>query len=518
MTTSPRHWTLPVSPDSVRVLTNGYQSWSEAELRPLTDMQPHALFQWMIDQGQDPAFPPSGKAGVWRSHTLMALIRPDGGGWVGCQQDATRTFAHWEARAAGDMVELTCTLEGPEVEVAFEETGNVQETLERLSARLGQNMGARTPAPLRVWCSWYSYFRDVTLDAMLKNARLARQHDLPFDVFQLDDGFQADLGDWLDPDPRFGGHARDLPAHLRELGFRAGLWLAPFLVGPQSKLRAEHPEWLLQGEDGTPLLLGLNWGGPYHALDTTHPGAQDWLRHLAATLRAWGYDYLKIDFLYAASHPGRRHDTDVSRAEAYRMGLQALRDGLGEDGFLLGCGAPLAASIGIVDAMRTGPDVTPFWDDEARRVLLADGSVPSARSALHTTLTRWYQHTWYQPDPDVMIARRELSLLNDHERGALLGLLDVIGGLRASSDPIHMLDSAGLDLLRRSLEISAPDRPLTLTQSFGGAVTHFARGTFNLQDVPAGTLARHSYSAEPAADDDLPSQHVAADLRDGARA
>ncbi|AZI44526.1 alpha-galactosidase (plasmid) [Deinococcus psychrotolerans] len=497
MTTPHHHWTLDVHPSELRVLTNGYQSWSEAELRPLTETQTRASLEWMIDQGQDPAFPPSGEAGVWRSHSLLALIRPGGGGWVGAQLDAAHTFAHWEVRAAGEQVLVTCTLEGPDVAVAWEETSNVIGTVERLSAQLGQSMHARTPAPLRVWCSWYSYYRSVTLDNMLDNARLAKQHGLPFDVFQLDDGFQADLGDWTEPSEQFGGHAKDLPAELRKLGFRAGLWLAPFLVGPNSKLFAAHPDWLLKNRSGTPLLFGHNWGGQYAALDTTHPEVLVWLRELAATCRAWGYDYLKVDFLYAASHPGVRHDPSVSRAEAYRRGIQALREGLGDDGFLLGCGAPLSASIGVMDAMRTGPDVAPYWDDEARRMLLGDGSVPCSRNALHTALSRWYQQTWYQPDPDVMIARRERSLLSDDERGALLGMLDVIGGLRASSDPVEMLDEAGLSLLRQSLEISTPDRPLTLTESHGGAVTHFSRGTFNLQETPADRVQPHSYRPNP---------------------
>ena len=386
MTTPEHRWTLDIHPAALRVLTSGYQSWSEAELRPLTDTQTRASLEWMIQQGQDPAFPPSGEAGVWRSHSVIALIRPDGGGWVGAQLEATQTFAHWEARAAGEQVSVTCTLEGPPVDVAWEETGDVIAALERLSAELGVRMQARTPPPLRVWCSWYSYYRSVTLENMLENARLARQHDLPFDVFQLDDGFQADLGDWFDASETFGGHARDLPAELKKLGFRAGLWLAPFLVGPQSRLFAQHQNWLLKDEGGSPLLFGHNWGGQYAALDTTNSEVLTWLRELSATCREWGYDYLKLDFLYAAAQPGVRYDSSISRAGAYRMGLQALRDGLGEDGFLLSCGAPLAGSTGLVDAMRTGPDTAPYWDDEARRVLLGDGSVPCARNALHTAL------------------------------------------------------------------------------------------------------------------------------------
>ncbi|MFC4425230.1 glycoside hydrolase family 36 protein [Deinococcus navajonensis] len=491
------NWTIEAEPNTLRVLVSGYQSWSEAELRPLTALQAVPLMPWRHEQGHDPAFLPSGEAGRWRSHTLIALVRPDGGGWVGCAGDATRTFTHWEARMEDQSVQVSCTQEGPEVPVFWEATTDVITTVEALSARLGEHMRARTPPPLRVWCSWYSYYREVTLEAMLENARHARAKSLTFDVFQLDDGFQSDLGDWTLPSAHFGGHARDLPAALNDLGFAAGLWLAPFLVGPSSRLAAERPDWLLRDPHGRPLLAGHNWGGPYHALDTTHPEALEWLRELAATVREWGYTYLKLDFLYGAALPGVRHDPTVGRAQAYRMGLQALRDGAGEDAFLLGCGAPLASSIGLVDAMRTGPDVAPFWDDESRRVWLGDATGPSARNALHTALSRWYQHTWYQPDPDVVIARRELSLLSAAERHALAGMLDVIGGLRASSDPIAMLDEEGLALLRTALHLSVPDRPTTLTGSFGGAVTHFRRGRFNLLDQAQQGLAAHSYLSEP---------------------
>lgn len=99
-----RCWTISADPSSLLVLTNGYQSWSDSELRPLTDTPLHASLPWMIDQGQDPLFPPFGQAGVWRSHGLIALIRPDGGGWVGCALDLTRSFAHWEARIEADRL------------------------------------------------------------------------------------------------------------------------------------------------------------------------------------------------------------------------------------------------------------------------------------------------------------------------------------------------------------------------------------------------------------------------------
>lgn len=486
-------WTLDLDPAETRVLVNGFQSWSEAELQPLTAKQAVPLMAWRHQQGHDPAFLPSGEAGVWRSHTLLALVRPDGGGYVGCSLDESRSFAHWEARATGTQVGVSLKVEGPAVPVVWTETADVISTLEQLSAQLGQHMQARTPVPLRVWCSWYSYYRSVTLGDMLANAQLARDKNLPFDVFQLDDGFQADLGDWTLPSSHFGGHASELPAGVGKLGYAAGIWLAPFLAGPESDLFRTHPDWMLRGDDGLPLPTGHNWGGGYYSLDTTHPEVLDWLRDLARTVVGWGYTYLKLDFLFAGALPGVRHDPSKTRAEAYRMGLAALREGAGMDTFLLLCGAPLAVSIGIADAMRTGPDVAPLWDDDSRRLWLYDATGPSARNAVHTALSRWYQHAWYQPDPDVMIARRELSLLNDTERHTLVGLLDVVGGLRASSDPIGLLGDEGLTLLRRALEISTPDRPTTLAASLGGAVTHFTRGSFNLTDAPQNGIAAHGY-------------------------
>ncbi len=392
---------------------------------------------------------------------------------------------------------LTYTFEGDgdgEARLAFSD--DPVTLVEELAAAMGGRMNARTPAPLRVWCSWYSYYRNVTLPDMLDNARRAREQDLPFDVFQLDDGFQAAIGDWLEPSAHFRGHARDLPARLTELGFTAGLWLAPFIARPESELYRAHPDWFIRDEAGGPVNCGDNWGGPYFGLDATREDVQDWLEHLARTVTAqWGYRYLKLDFLFAGAMPGRRA-RDVSRAEAYRTGLAALRRGAGDDTFILGCGAPLAASVGLVDAMRTGPDVAPLWDDYARRLWLHDSTGPAARNAVVTSLARWYQHRWYQPDPDVMIARRELSLLNDDERGALLGLLDVVGGLRASSDPLHMLGERDLDLLRASLRVTTPDRPVDLRDHGGVTVTRFTRGRFNMSDLPMDGVPAHAFTGE----------------------
>ena len=48
-----------------------------------------------------------------------------------------------------------------------------------------------------------------------------------------------------------------------------------------------------------------------------------------------------------------------SSAPAYRSGIELIREAIGEDAYLLGCGAPLLPSSGLFDAMRVSPDTAP---------------------------------------------------------------------------------------------------------------------------------------------------------------
>jgi alpha-galactosidase len=78
------------------------------------------------------------------------------------------------------------------------------------------------------WCSWYHYFGDLTWDDVVGNVGTARKlgRAFPIDVFQVDDGYQQDIGDWTAAKPGYptlDGLAR---AITRE-GFRAGIWTAP---------------------------------------------------------------------------------------------------------------------------------------------------------------------------------------------------------------------------------------------------------------------------------------------------
>ena len=223
----------------------------------------------------------------------------------------------------------------------------------------------------RVWCSWYQYYTQVTESDIAENLDAMAAHKLPIDVVQIDDGYQRNLGDWLDPSDRFDDLAA-LIARIRDAGRRAGIWVAPFLVGECSKLASEHPEWLLPGADP-----GRNWDQQLHALDAGQPAVQQHLHHVFTTLAALGIDYFKLDFCYAGALKGSTR-TATESIGAYRSGLELIREAVGPEAYLVGCGAPTLASVGLVDAMRVSPDTASYVDpassDLSRQVSAAQCS------------------------------------------------------------------------------------------------------------------------------------------------
>jgi alpha-galactosidase len=316
---------------------------------------------------------------------------------------------------------------------------------------LGRQMGAlgwrHVPSG---WCSWYYYFGGVSEQAVLENLEFlhAHRHELPLEYIQVDDGYQADIGDWTTTNDKFPHSLAWLAERIHQRGFKAGLWLAPFLGASTSALYREHPEWMVRDGDGRPVVAIRNWGEECYALDCTHPGAQAWLRRLAKTLVGqWRFDYLKLDFIYAGAVEGVRYDRQATRAQAYRRGLEAIRRGA-SDAFILGCGAPLGPSIGLVNAQRIGPDVAPYWRLSGELVppeVTAVNrqpveSLPACENAIRNVLTRLWTHDrlWLN-DPDCLLVRDSETALSLDEVRSLATAIALSGGMVVLSDAMPKL-------------------------------------------------------------------------------
>jgi len=215
-------------------------------------------------------------------------------------------------------------------------------------------------------------------------------------------------------------------------------------------LYRQHRDWLLQDPDGKLVPAGFNWGEPLYALDTTHPEALAWLAALMKQVRAWGFDYLKLDFLYAGALPGVRH-TALPREAAYRQGLKVMREAMGEDAYFLTCGAPIIPSLGLCDALRIGPDVAGEWESYRDAQLLYNPTTPGTKNAIRTTVNRLWLGPLAAADPDVAYFRSQQVTLNTEQK-QLLQDLALVCNFKATSDLPQWLRANEREQLRAFLE------------------------------------------------------------------
>ena len=172
-----------------------------------------------------------------------------------------------------------------------------------------------------------------------------------------------------------------------------------------------------------------------------------WITEVFSTMHSWGYDFFKIDFIFAGALTGKRY-RDVAPIAAYRDALGSIRNAIG-DSYLLGCGAPILPSVGLVDAMRISPDTAPSYLPEG-----GDMCKPGIASAILTGRGRAFQQgRFWINDADDLIARPEVE-----RREEWADHVGRFSGLRGSSDRIAALDEWGLETTRRLLSES-PTEP-----------------------------------------------------------
>jgi alpha-galactosidase len=459
----------------LRVLRHGYQSWSRTAVATLGEDADPSTTPGSLEmvQGIHHADQRTAAAGELRSEWLTVLADEGdevvvAGFVAACEHDGTWRLAPTDDRGAELTAEAflgDATIDAGELRPLhpFDITrgDDAPTLLDQWARGAGAIAGARTTAPYQVgWCSWYHYFHGVTEDHLRSN--LARAADWPFDVFQLDDGYQAAIGDWLETNDKFPSDLATLADTIASAGRRPGIWLAPFIVAPDSRVATDHPEWLARFDDGKPLwgMFNPEWGGGrdgvMYALDTTLPEVLAHLERTAHALVDAGFTYLKLDFTFAPSFDGVWHDRRSTPAQRVRAGYDAIRRGAGNDTFVLGCGAPLSHVVGVVDGNRIGPDVAPSWErGEGNLTLPGYGDVePATLHAWIDTLTRSFMHRrlWLN-DPDCLMLRSDETAMSPAAIETWARAVAVSGGMALVSDDLALLDDGARALLDQIVTI-----------------------------------------------------------------
>ena len=291
-----------------------------------------------------------------RAYTEFELRKPEQGGAdalasfrADCVYDAPVTLAPGE-KLKSETVYLAVTESDPLL------------GLERfaMGEALWNNKRNTPPFIPHGWDSWSAkYHTDINEASMLAelDAEATKLKRYGWTHFALDAGWERMKGDWEANPEKFPHGMKFIADEIHKRGMTASLWIDPFTVDKNAPIAKEHPEWLVK-----PGGAGLMIVGDKLILDPTAPGAEDYIRGLARKICGeWGFDGLvEADFVYHFLLAEGYHDKSVTKIEAFRKGMLALKEGAGEGKFIMSM-TPQPVNGAIVNGIRTGHDCDPVW-------------------------------------------------------------------------------------------------------------------------------------------------------------
>lgn len=369
-----------------------------------------------------------------------------------------------------DCAGIECGGEYPVFELFFAEGGE-DAVFDAWFAAMG--IKARTQVKLAGYSSWYNRYRNIDEDSISDDlvgcAELMRAGDL----FQIDDGWEPAVGDWLEADgKKFPLGMKMLADGIHRRDFLAGLWLAPFVCQKDSAVMREHPDWLYL-RDGKPWYCGSNWGG-FYALDIDNPEFTAYLeRVFDRVLNEWGFDLVKLDFLYAAAPYGDAHET---RAGRMMRAVELLRRLCG-DKLILGCGVPVMPAFGVVDYCRIGCDVGLDWNNSFLVRSANRETVSTRRAVLNSIFRRQLNGRAYLSDPDVFFLREDNIRLTAEEKYTLATVNSLFGGVLLCSDNMGRYSPTAREMYAqllknreaKSIRVTNDGAGLSVSYDLGGA-------------------------------------------------
>ncbi|MDO4570865.1 MAG: alpha-galactosidase [Planctomycetia bacterium] len=318
----------------------------------------------------------------------------------------------------------------------------------------------RCPKAPTGWMSWNLYFDKATAEDNLAEARLGKKYLQPFGMeFWSIESWQGN-SDQLPVsnfynlnlevnEKQFPKGMKQLADDIRALGFRPGLWTAPFGTGNKDFYEA-HKDWFLHGEDGAPL---RTWNGVY-TIDPTNDEVIDHLREIhRIASQEWGYEYFKIDGMSGSGGGYCAHFFErpyVKKAfknpdcpNPFERCVAAFREGIGPDRVFLACQGHFSGpEPAYADAARIGADIVhPNQPVKWANLLNQAGR----------TINQIFAHNIvFYADPDTLLVNEALSL---EEARLSTTVVALPGQMMFSGDKLAELPAERIRLLQQTLPV-----------------------------------------------------------------
>lgn len=310
------------------------------------------------------------------------------------------------------------------------------------------NIKSRLTEKKSGYTTWYNYYRNINENIVERDLKALNEISEKIDIFQIDDGYQKNVGDWLNTDnKKFPNGMKEIAEKIHKNNFLAGLWLAPFAASKNSFIYKEHKDWLIHDEKGRLYPAGANWGG-FYAIDFYNKEAAEYIKNVFKTvLYEWNYDMVKLDFLYAACVVPIHNK---SRGQIMCEAMEFIRECAG-DKLVLACGVPLMPCFGLADFCRIGADVTFDWTYDSNRIR-EDTCIPNAVNC--TVFSRHLNGRAFLNDPDVIFLRDNNIKLTFDQRILLAKINSLFGSILFVSDNVSEYNDRQKELFSELLNNS----------------------------------------------------------------
>ncbi len=323
-------------------------------------------------------------------------------------------------------------------QIAFIMNESPHQTLENWALYTQQINEIELDRPITCgWSSWPEFYTKINETKIINVAKAAKKNhfsDFGFNIIQLDDGFQKQFGDW-DGNVYFPHGMEWLAAEIKKIGFESGIWTGPYTISLNHDIVKSNPEWLFH--DQSEKIRNDSYFNifPAYSIDVTHPKAKEWFTGMFHEMSSdWGYSLFKLDLPGAFLSPNIYSNPYLTKTEAYRDALRALRAGIGEGANILNLG-PLS-SAGLVDEQRISGDIAASWEVFSR--IGRTGRAVPKKYYLHNRL--------FHIDADHVVVRDPLTIDQAH---VLATNVAMSGGVTLAGDDLTKLPKERMNIIKQ---------------------------------------------------------------------
>ena len=440
-----------------KIFVNGYQSWTTSREYAVSDKQlglrniarPKGIVRAFAATCGDYDFTRYGGRGFFHSFTYGYIRNNEDVFLIGSMSERSGyTIIYYDVKNQKILIEKD--LEGLTIDTEYKLidvrsfVGGYDEVFDAYFAEL--KLPKLKVDHLAGYTSWYNYFQQIDEKIITRDLDALIACKSQANIFQIDDGYESKVGDWLDVDKKkFPSGLRHIVDKAHANNLMAGLWVAPFSAEFKSKTAKEHPDWLVK-KNGKKVIGGFAWGG-FYIIDFEIPEVREYIKKVFDTVfDDWAFDMVKLDFLYSACYVPRNNKT---RGQLMCEAMDFLRECC-RDKLILGCGVPLGPSFGKVDACRISCDVELSFKDKFY-TKCTNQEVISAKNAMNNSIFRRHlNHRVFLNDPDVFFLRddgRKVPKFTWDQKMLLATINNMFGSVLFVSDNIGNYDNLKLQKL-----------------------------------------------------------------------